>query len=298
MIVWDYMVGGTIFDRLSKYKKYTEAQTAKIARQMAELLNKLHSQGIIHRDIKLENIFHCDNEDLTQVKLGGFDHSCLSTNIEYDLEYGTAGYLPPEHFYTEYGGYSHKSDIFSFGIVLYTMLSGSFPYKSCRTKEELYMKNKYFEFDFKKSFEKKVSTECYDLISKMLELNPRDRLSSSEILNHSWICKHSAELGSVSFDPVLIIQTTNPQLPRTVIHSNDLNSPERKTNDTNSPIKIDSLSPVRNYEGGSALKLRSFSQLLGRKMEDTSKTTVKEGGRSTLVIDTSCRDLDLSLIHI
>lgn len=121
VIVLEYMKGGTLFDRVSKKRRYQEKDAAFVIKNLMIGLEYLHQKGIVHRDIKLENIFMPSETSDIAIKLGDFDLANFVALINHTKQCGTPGYMAPEVFYKHYGGYSPKTDIFSSGVVLYAM---------------------------------------------------------------------------------------------------------------------------------------------------------------------------------
>lgn len=96
---------------------------------------------------------------------------------------GTPGYMAPEIF--ENKGYGQKADIFSCGIILYILLTGIDPFLS-NTVEEIIEKNKLCAISYKEDEWKFASDEAKDLVKKMTEKDPEQRLTATECLKHDW----------------------------------------------------------------------------------------------------------------
>eukprot|EP01017_Pseudomicrothorax_dubius_P030194 TRINITY_DN3740_c0_g1_i12.p1 TRINITY_DN3740_c0_g1~~TRINITY_DN3740_c0_g1_i12.p1 ORF type:complete len:452 (+),score=89.84 TRINITY_DN3740_c0_g1_i12:40-1395(+) len=193
LIVMEYVMGGTLFERVNRKKRYTEGEAAVVLFQLLKALQMLHQNDVLHRDVKLENIFMVSDADDVHIKLGDFDLASLMRHINHNKQCGTPGYMAPEVFYKQFGGYSAKTDVFSAGIVLYAMLSGTFPFKA-RDLSELYEKNKAGEIAFQSKLMNNISPECRELIERMLCRNPADRVSIDEVINHQYIHRHCGSL--------------------------------------------------------------------------------------------------------
>lgn len=159
IIVMEYIEHGTLFHRIMSKKKYTEKEGAILIRNLMEGLCLIHSQKILHRDIKLENIFMSSSNNDVSIKIGDFDLACTPEDSEPTKLFGTPGYIAPEIFTKAPGCYSEKSDVFSSGIVLYTILFGSFPFKG-KTSKELMEANKACALKLSGSKWRRVSPEC------------------------------------------------------------------------------------------------------------------------------------------
>ncbi len=124
------------------YQKWLEQKTLGISRalyivrEVGSALDLAHSKGIVHRDIKPENIFIVREEDKERVKLIDLGIAkILSMNVKQGLTreghmLGTPVYMAPEMNCNSNGGFDHRSDIYSLGIVLYEMLTGNVPFEA------------------------------------------------------------------------------------------------------------------------------------------------------------------------
>lgn len=121
MIVQEYVPGGTLYDRMIEKRRYSEKEASVVIKQLMEALALLHKNQIIHRDVKLENVFLASPEDDLRIKLGDFDLASQMKHISHTKQAGTPGYMAPEVFHKKWGGYSPKTDVFSSGIVLYAL---------------------------------------------------------------------------------------------------------------------------------------------------------------------------------
>ena len=151
-IVMEYCQGGSLFDRinslLAKNKCFTTDQAAEILRQVTLALNYAHSNKIVHRDIKLENIlFLNNNENDFRLKLIDFGLSKYFDKKRMREKQGTCYYISPEVLN---GSYNEKCDIWSCGVLLYIMLIGYPPFFSEieGDDEEIYKKILKYDFTF------------------------------------------------------------------------------------------------------------------------------------------------------
>jgi hypothetical protein len=133
--------------------------------QMSKGLKYLHSNGIIHGDLKLENIFYLKNQNEIQLKIGDF-----GTNIKKYEFYGSILNIAPEVIMDNVK-HNETSDLFSFGGILFRMMSSS-------------EKVLYFSFEKNIEFEdeKKFSEELKDLVKNLLSSNPQERINLVEVL--------------------------------------------------------------------------------------------------------------------
>jgi serine/threonine protein kinase len=122
------MAGKDMFDYLQQRTFMVGEQRVKeLALQIAEAINYLHNYGIVHRDIKLENIMMSDESNESVAKLADFGLSkIMGLSEKADEPFGTLGYVAPEVLKKE--PYSFSCDLWSFGCILYSLLSGSLPF--------------------------------------------------------------------------------------------------------------------------------------------------------------------------
>lgn len=117
--------GGELFDKLIEIKHFSEADAARIMKQILSALAYCHSNKIVHRDIKPENLLYENENKNSQLKVIDFGTSKRMKGDNLKEIIGTAYYMAPELF-SEY--YDEKCDIWSAGVVLYILLSGKPPF--------------------------------------------------------------------------------------------------------------------------------------------------------------------------
>ena len=96
IIILELICGGELYKRLKKIKKYKEKDAALLTHNLVLSLKYMHSQKIIHRDLKLENILLREKQNHVKIKLADFGLSTFTTNIELFKHCGTPGYIAPE----------------------------------------------------------------------------------------------------------------------------------------------------------------------------------------------------------
>ena len=170
---------GQLYRVLKKYRKFDERTAAQILRETISALQYLHSfkPPIIHRDIKPENLLLNEGG---RVLLA--DYGWSNFNMEGDVRKtfcGTPEYIAPEMLTKK--GHDTRVDIWSIGILMFELLSGYSPFVA-KTNQELYQNIKRLKIQWPKDMQPLAK----NLISKILKLNPADRPSFDEILNHQW----------------------------------------------------------------------------------------------------------------
>jgi len=170
-------------NRLGKFK---EAQAVEITRQMLLVLNYLHSVGVVHRDLKLQNFLY-DRKGSSHVKLVDFGLSKFRGKRErMHTTCGTMAYIAPEVLERNY---SSQCDMWSLGVMVFVLLSGSLPFKDTGDKkmQRRIMKQGRYSFDPKRWG--KVSTEAMDFIKCLLQPDTHRRLSVQQAFEQPWIQK-------------------------------------------------------------------------------------------------------------
>ena len=182
---------------IAKTTNFTERHAIRIMKQVVSAVLYCHINGIVHRDIKSDNILFAGQDISSPVKLIDFG---ISVKFEKDTKLkdktGTVLYIAPEVIS---GSYDEKCDIWSLGVLLYMMLCGQPPFYGSSRKEVM-TKIKKGKFQFKSKIWNVVSTEAKDLISSMLILDPQQRPSCREVLGHRWFNKDdTAQLGNTLY---------------------------------------------------------------------------------------------------
>lgn len=178
--------GGDIFSMIQKADNFNEKIASRIMKQVMNAVLYCHSNGIVHRDIKSDNILFLENNIDSPIKLIDFGISLkFEKNTKLKDKTGTVLYIAPEVLQ---GSYDEKCDIWSCGVLMYMMLSGVPPFYGA-TRKEVMQKISKGKFTFKSKVWSIISKEAKELIEKMLTLNPDKRPSAREVLNHPWFIK-------------------------------------------------------------------------------------------------------------
>ena len=142
--VMEFLSGGTLLQKL--ISETTEKEVNKILKSLLNCIKFCHSKGLMHRDIKLDNLMFKTRGDLTSVKFIDFGLAQFFDKKDFILrKCGSPGFIAPEIFSQEH--YSQKCDIFSAGVVAYTLLTKSSPFPA-NNEPTLLKMNKLCHIDF------------------------------------------------------------------------------------------------------------------------------------------------------
>lgn len=188
-IFLDRILGGELFDYIIKNDRVPEPETKFLFYQLLIAVKYLHSENISHRDLKPENLLLETKKPYSKIILTDFGLAkWLGNSLErMQTKCGTINYLAPE-VYHENGGYSNTCDCWSLGILLYVMLSGTFPFGSDRDPVALFnnVTRSPVKFGMKCGWDK-VSSDAKDIVEKLLIEDPKKRMTIDEAFEHPWI---------------------------------------------------------------------------------------------------------------
>ncbi|XP_053655526.1 serine/threonine-protein kinase SIK3 isoform X3 [Cherax quadricarinatus] len=178
-LVTEYASCGELFDYVATHGKMREREARTKFMQIVAALRYCHKRGIVHRDLKAENLLL--DKDLN-IKLADFGFSNFYTPGELLSTWcGSPPYAAPELFEgKEYDG--PKADVWSLGVILYVLVCGYLPFdaKTLQTLRSLVVAGKFRIPYF-------MSSDCDNLIRKMLQVDPEKRINIERIMQHRWI---------------------------------------------------------------------------------------------------------------
>ena len=195
LLSMEYINGGNLFSFVKKRRKLSEKTAKFLFKQIILGIQHIHSNKIVHRDIKLENILIDLNNNIKICDFGIGKVLSFNKQLLYD-KCGTPMYMAPEILLSSknHGYEGYPVDIWSAGISLYIMLSGTLPFnlknKGSSSMEESSENNIELQYSIINNKPKpieKISDEARDLLKGLLNKNPNKRLTIEQILNHPWL---------------------------------------------------------------------------------------------------------------
>ncbi|KAI1368699.1 Pkinase-domain-containing protein [Xylaria arbuscula] len=188
-LVLELCPNGSLMDMVKRRKGLTEPEVRFYSIQIAGAIKYMHAKGIIHRDLKMGNIFLDRNMN---AKIGDFGLAALLVTgkdmqtIRRTTLCGTPNYIAPEILEKGRKGHDHMVDIWSLGIIMFAMLTSKPPFQSSTT-DEIYRRarNRDYEWPQPGSSNKFISEEAKDIVATMLEDADR-RPDPDSIVQHSF----------------------------------------------------------------------------------------------------------------
>merc|ERR1719291_1494862 len=196
-LVMELCSGGELFDRIIEFVHFTEVQAATLMQQIIRATYYMHQKNICHRDLKPENFLFVSKDPIEKnsLKIIDFGLSCqFAPGQVLTTKAGTPYYVAPQVLA---GKYDQLSDLWSVGVIMYVMLCGYPPFFG-ETDAEVLSKVRLGNFSFNAADWKNVSEGAKDLIRMLLKMNPRDRYTAEQALNHEWIKNKAPQAQAVS----------------------------------------------------------------------------------------------------
>jgi serine/threonine protein kinase len=220
-IVTDLCKGGELFDKIVEKssnscngaKCFAEDEAARIIHQVLMAVSYMHKKHIVHRDIKPENILFEKTDEASPVKIidlglarkhfGGLEPP-MTTIV------GTPYYIAPEVLRKKY---DKSCDLWSVGVVAYILLCGYPPFNGTNN-DETHRAVLRGQYHFPSKDWKGASQEARDFIRRLLQMNPRKRMTAEEALNHPWLVRHTRIDVVMSADISEEVMVKGLRLPR------------------------------------------------------------------------------------
>lgn len=221
-LILDLIEGGEMFDHLVNHGAYSEADAARLVREVASALDFLHGIGVVHNDIKPENLM-LSSDERTHGVVQIVDFGCAEVEGEDDDDddidlddlrrsrrngktkaknAGLGGFTPA---YSSPEAFEHRdhpplppADMWALGVIVYIMLTGVHPFdvQGNATDEEIEKEVRDSDAPLplgpKHPYTRHLSPSARDLIMRLMERNPKERLSAFEMLHHPWVTGEAA----------------------------------------------------------------------------------------------------------
>lgn len=189
-LVQELLRGDELLDKALTHTNFTERDASDIICTLTKTVEYLHSQGVVHRDLKPSNIRYADDSGLPEcIRICdfGFAKQLRAENGLLMTPCYTATFMAPEILRKQ--GYDAACDIWSLGILLYTMIAGFSPFASSPedTAEEILAQIGCGKFIITGGNWELVSEAAKDIVVKMLHVDPHQRLTAPQVLRHPWI---------------------------------------------------------------------------------------------------------------
>ncbi|KAJ9689561.1 hypothetical protein PVL29_014978 [Vitis rotundifolia] len=213
-IVMEYVSGGQLSDKMSYVKKLNEQDARKHFQQLIDAVDYCHGRGVYHRDLKPENLL-LDSKG--NVKVSDFGLSALRKPGDVlSTACGSPCYVAPELLANR--GYDGAvADIWSCGVILFELLAGYLPFDD-RNLMSLYKKISKAEYTCPEWF----TPSQTKLISRILEPNPRRRISIAEIVEDEWFQIDYKPASGIEFDDKINLDDVHAAFNLIEVITNDI----------------------------------------------------------------------------
>uniref|UniRef100_A0A6S8XAE1 Aurora kinase n=1 Tax=Ditylum brightwellii TaxID=49249 RepID=A0A6S8XAE1_9STRA len=179
-LILEYSPGGELYKKLTSKGRFSERVSARYIADLSQALAYCHSKHVIHRDIKPENLLIGGHGE---IKIADFGWSVHAPTSRRNTLCGTLDYLPPEM--VEGREHDEQVDVWSLGVLLYEFLVGNPPFEA-EGHSATYRRISRVDLRFPKG----VPDDAQDLISKLLQKDPRKRMALESIPKHPWVIRN------------------------------------------------------------------------------------------------------------
>jgi len=202
-LVMELCSGGELFDRIIELGHFTEVQGAKVMQHIFRAMYYMHENSICHRDLKPENFLFTTKDKIEKSTLKIIDFGLarhFGPDTVLTTKAGTPYYVSPQVLT---GKYDHMADLWSCGVIMYVLLCGYPPFHG-DTDADVLAKVRSANFSFIAADWRNVSEDAKNLIRMLLKLNPKERFTAEQALNHVWVTKTAPKAKGVSLSGGLV----------------------------------------------------------------------------------------------
>lgn len=186
-LIMELLEGGELLEAVLEKGHYSEDDARICFVQIMKGIMYLHNRGIVHRDLKLENLLLVAPKDISQIKIADFGLAKNAAANAMTTVCGTPQYVAPEVIR---GGrnvqYGPACDLWSMGVILFILLGGYPPFYD-ESEPRLFDKIRKGKYDFNDKVWTAISPEAKDLIKGLLVVDPSKRLTCEQVMAHPWI---------------------------------------------------------------------------------------------------------------
>jgi len=272
-ILLECCANGSLMRLSMKRKTLTEHEVRFFTKQLLIGLQYLHAQFIIHRDLKLGNILLDENLNIKICDFG------LAAKLQYGSERktticGTPNYTAPEILNQRRSGegHSYEVDIWSIGVILFTLLTGTPPFET-RNIKETYRRIRKIKYEFPANSDEYISQPSKQLVAQIFTMDPNQRPSLTAIANHPFFTQSRIPK---LLPPCIMTRTPsyNELFPATAADSND-NAPKSMS------LSSSSSSSLPSCDSSPKATLGAAKQTLPLKRNSNSNSNRNSSGGSS-----------------
>uniref|UniRef100_A0AAQ4QY43 non-specific serine/threonine protein kinase n=1 Tax=Gasterosteus aculeatus aculeatus TaxID=481459 RepID=A0AAQ4QY43_GASAC len=222
-LVMELLRGGELLERIKRKKLFGEAEASQLLQSLVSAVSFMHEAGVVHRDLKPENVLFADEAEDSMLKVidFGFARLCPAGSAPLQTPCFTLQYAAPELF--ESAGYDKACDLWSLGVILYTMLSGQVPFQSEQRgmtssyAADIMQKIKEGDFSLDGEAWKGVSENAKELVKGLLTVDPETRLKLSDLKENSWL-QGAASMSTTPLCTPDVLESSGPTV-RTYVNA-------------------------------------------------------------------------------
>lgn len=196
-LITELLTGGELLDAVVERGIYSEADACLCFKQLVSGIAYLHSKGVVHRDLKLENLLLASPDDITHIKIVDFGLAKMNgrRGCKMGTVCGTPQYVAPEIIESaeSYSTYDKAVDMWSAGVVLFILLGGYPPFHH-DNESVMFEQIRHGKFKFDEKVWDTISSAAKDLIQKLLNTNPVSRYTAEDCLGHAWFSTPPSKL--------------------------------------------------------------------------------------------------------